>query len=371
LDIIYRYYQPGDEEGIIKLLNHSFKGWPKLDVDPMGYWKWKYVDNPYWMNDIALALAGDEIIGCKHSVYFQTKLGEEILFCTLGSDMAVHNEYRERGISNELRTLSSKRKQDYGYDLSYLVSSNPIVIASYKDKNPSLPYDIIVYVLIKDIDKQLEKMPLKNPLAKKAAYRGAYTLNLVKRALSKREAPHVKISRVESFDERIGKFWAETAIKYNFIVNRDQKYLNWRYADKRAGQYEIHLAEENNEVTGYCVSYINRYRGEYPVGFIVDLLCHPYQTDLMYALLTKSLEYFNDNDVNIITALALRGSSLEEALGRVGFLNSTEKLNMFFSVKARRVDAQEVIRKSTPETIHFCYGDIDSLPTDIRGENIR
>ncbi len=368
LDITYRYYQQGDEEGIVQLLNHSFKGWPKLDVDPIGYWKWKYVDNPYWMNDIVVALAGDEIVGCKHSVYFELKLGDKVLFCTLGSDMAVHKDYRERNISNELSALSSKKKMEYGYDLSYYVSSNPIMIDKRKDARPSFPHDILVYVLIKDIDKQLENMPTKNPLVKKVVFKGAQTLNLMKRILTKNTYPisQIKVNRVDLFDERVGQFWVETAPSYDFIVNRDRKYLNWRYTDPRAGQHEIHLAEEDDQVVGYCVSYINRYRKEYPVGFVVDLLCHPDRTDVMSALLLKSLEYFDENDVNIVTSLTIKGSPLEETLSKTGFLYSTEKLNVFFGRKAKHASAQNIIRKSNPRTLHFCYSDIDSLPTNIR-----
>jgi glucosamine--fructose-6-phosphate aminotransferase (isomerizing) len=44
-DIIVRYYQPGDEEKIVELLKKTFPKWTEFK-DPLGLWKWKYINTP-------------------------------------------------------------------------------------------------------------------------------------------------------------------------------------------------------------------------------------------------------------------------------------------------------------------------------------
>ena len=253
-----RYYELGDERGIVDLLSHAFNGWPKLKVDPLSYWRWKYVDSPFWKNDISVALHGDQIIGCKHSVYQKIKVGDEILECTLGSDLAVHDDYRGMGVYKQLSAMSSRKKVEFGYDISYFVTSNPILISRFRDEHDSLPHEIIIYVLIKDIEKQIEVMPVGQPLLKKIAYRGATAANRVTRVIDKKIEPFEgSVRKVRSFDERQDKLWETVSLSYDFVVCRDAQYLNWRYADPRAGEHVIWLAEEGGQAAGYCV--VNSY----------------------------------------------------------------------------------------------------------------
>jgi hypothetical protein len=77
-EITYRFYEPGDEEHIVRVPDNSFGGWPKFPVDKIDYWNWKYLDNPNWVKNISIALDQGEIIGCKHSVFLQLKLDNEL-----------------------------------------------------------------------------------------------------------------------------------------------------------------------------------------------------------------------------------------------------------------------------------------------------
>ena len=116
---------------------------------------------------------------------------------------------------------------------------------------------------------------------------------------------------------------------------------------------------------GYCVVCVNRYLGHYPVAYLMDLFCLPSRDDVVSALLEEVVRFFHEGDCNIITALAVEGSRIEDALNRFGFLNSREKLNIFFGrhgLRARDEAVRKVIENCTPGTLHFSYGDIDSLP---------
>lgn len=371
-EIIFRHYSEGDEESIVKLLGDVFGGWPKIDVDPLDYWRWKYRDNPYWKNDISIALAGEEIVGCKHSVYLRLKLGEEVLDCTIGSDLAIHEGYRGRGVSKELGSLSSQKKREFGHDFSYYVISNPILVRQKRNKQrrATLPHQVKVYALIKDIDEQIEKMPVENPRLKKTGFKVAAAINRLLRYGAAGRRGELVMRRIQDFDSRAEDFYRKVSDEYDFIVERSLPYLTWRYADPRKGRYEIMVAEENDEIQGYCVSFINRFRKDYPIGYVVDLLSSPKRTDVMSALLEEAVRHFNDNDVNIVTALVVDGSPLEKVMNSKGFLDSRERLNVFLGTKGSKMKSetvQKTLRQCTPETLHFSYGDIDTVPVSIPG----
>ena len=52
MELSARLYEPGDEEGLVKLLELCFEGWPRRDLpfSKEDYWKWKYCDNPLGVN---------------------------------------------------------------------------------------------------------------------------------------------------------------------------------------------------------------------------------------------------------------------------------------------------------------------------------
>ena len=47
-----RPYQPGDEEGLVELLDLVFAPWPDRDLrcTAVEHWRWKYLDNPFGVN---------------------------------------------------------------------------------------------------------------------------------------------------------------------------------------------------------------------------------------------------------------------------------------------------------------------------------
>jgi hypothetical protein len=159
--------------------------------------------------------------------------------------------------------------------------------------------------------------------------------------------------------------WENISGEYDLVNKRDAVFLNWRYADSRNGYHRILVAEEEGKVLGFCVGYVNHYLEDYPLGYITDLFTSPVRKDVMMALIKTILEYFYQNNCNTITALAPEGSNLAEALSLSGFLDSREKLSLYFGRSTLLIedyDIRQALGKCTPNRIHFCYGDIDSLP---------
>ena len=112
--------------------------------------------------------------------------------------------------------------------------------------------------------------------------------------------PEFCIEEVKCIDERIEMFWNGIKDHYSFIVNRSKEDLNWRYCDPRAGCFVVKQAEEGGRILGYSALRVNRYREDYPVGFIVDLLTLPNRLDVADALVKDAVRYFDDENINIV-----------------------------------------------------------------------
>ncbi len=366
LDI--RPYRKGDEEGIVRLLELVFGGWPHLDIPctALDYWRWKYegahVRPPY----ISVAVADEEIVGCHHSTPFRVKIGDRIQLCTSSFDYAVHPDFRKMGISKKMGIdLSLNWRRRDGVYLDYHITGNPILIRSFSKYKPRFPYKIINLVWIGDIEKQLQAMPVENTWKVRLGFTMLRLVNKIKKLFTPtHNVRDIEIVKIDEFDDRIDGFWAEISDTHNFIVVRDRDFLNWRYCDPRGGGFVVKEAVDDGAVLGYIVLYINSFRRDYPIGYIVDLLSLPDRFDVAEALVVEALSYFAENGVNIVNFQVVEGHPHQKILENNGFLDSRIEINMFYSPINADEELVELDR-GTPGKVHISWGDHDVLPVTI------
>ena len=367
-DLVVRHYHPGDEEGIVDLLETTFGRWPNfsLDHEPIDHWKWKYLDNPFKVNSTIIGELEGEIVACRHDQPIRLKIGDETLFCNLGSDLAVHREHRRKGYANSLSKLSRESKERFGYEFSFFVSSNPMWVQRLEKRQraTNFPHQILNYVRIFDIDLQLKKMPVDGPMVTKYGYLSIEVLNRIRNAFSEKiDYPRKDVEVLKEFDESYQMFWDELKAQYDFIVDRGSDYMNWRYLDPRAGNFIVLKAEG---FKGFLVLFINHIIDGYPIGYIVDILTEIGDIHTTHQLVEKAVDYFIKHGVNIINCLALKNQHYVKALQMNGFVNSMIELKIFHGRSGLRSNDETLINKlrtSRNDRVHFTYGDIDSLPS--------
>ena len=349
-DYTVRLYEYGDEERLVELLDDVFRGWPRQDItcSKNDYWRWKHLDNPVGESIMLVTENDGQVVGSGNQVPMKVKLGDDELLCVIGTDLAVHRDHRRKGI----RTLQKTKKMEslipHGVAYSYHMTGNPIMIESgEKEKLPKFPHPIAPYVMIKDIDLHIEKMPVDDAWLKKLGYRTLKTLNKIENQLATIPMnDHITIEKREQLEPEFDVFWDQISKEYDYIGVRNRKYLNWRYGDPRAGNYTMYLTREDNEILGYIVLCINSYMEDYPVGFIVDLLTRQEDVDASYPLLDEAMRYF-------------------EEMNRKGLLDSRIRLQVF-SRPISKLNVFDILSSFRPERVHFSWGDHDSLPLKTR-----
>jgi hypothetical protein len=92
------------------------------------------------------------------------------------------------------------------------------------------------------------------------------------------------VARVDAFDGRVDELWDRVSGGFALAMVRNKERLNYRFADARAGNYRMAVAEQGGHLLGYVV--YSWWRG---VGQLADLLVLPERLDVLQSLLGVAL----------------------------------------------------------------------------------
>jgi predicted GNAT family acetyltransferase len=362
--VIIRQFRDHDEEEIVGFLGSVFNGWPQFDIrcSSLDHWRWKYEDNPPKLRSIAVAEGSGKIVGCSHGFYAKAKIGKKTLLVQQGTDLGVDNSFRGRGIHPRMTDNKIKDVIEKGANMSYSISGNPIVVrGDLKKKRPQFPSPLRYMIKIKDVDLHLRMAGSPDKLRKKYGYLGLKALSRVTKQMKtfKPPASNLEISPVERFDEKFEVFWNEVKEDYSFIVEREPKYLNWRYRDVRGGDFSVMKASEDGRILGYIVLRVNSYRKEYPEGYVADLLTLRGRIDAASALVNESERYFTSQGVNVAQAFTVKGHPHERLFGWANYLTSQTRYILFYTPYNVDEATLKEFETAPPSRLHFSYGDLD------------
>lgn len=358
-----RLYESGDETEIVPLLELGFNGWPKFDLpcSALDHWKWKYLDNPCGNLWIALALDSDAIVGCVHGGNRMLKVGNRIILSSQAMDGVVHPCYRGKGIYNKIHEAMNQKRCKDGVLLGTGISGSPIIIErALRRGAPRFPQPVLSLSWIQDIDLHIKEKDLDISWIYRIGYKSVQYLQ----TFGKQDSlfDEIKCEKISHFDSKFDVFWNELKKYYDFIIARKLSYLRWRYSDVRGGNYVIYKAEHKGILCGYIILRINYYESEYAEGYIVDLVTLSDGKQTRQALLREAIDFFEENGVNVVHVLAIKGTPEERILKRFGFVNVKTDNHVF--ITAINPDAKgfvELIERAKPEKLMYQYGDADSI----------
>jgi len=361
-DIQIRPYEKGDEEGIVTLLSSTLQ-WPGLNIpsSPLDHWTWKNLDSP---NGSFVIVADHDcaIVGCSHISIVRCKVVQDEIYLGNGIDVAVHPDYRKLGIFNRMNKKRFRFLQEKNISLALWSSGNPILFKKWNQISASFPHELHGHVRIRDIDLQLKHMKVVDPFIVKTGYTLLSSVNKLRRKLApKASESKIEVYPITLFEQDVDELWAKASTEFDFVVVRNSTYLNWRYCDRRAGEYTVFGARDGDELAGYIVLATNSTPDGYPMGYIVDLFTLPSRPDATDALLNKATETFDEQGINIITVLSNSSSPYKKNLYRAGFLDSLVRYNLWYS----SFDETSDLSKKKLDVTHFQFGDRDTLPIQV------
>lgn len=203
-------YQEGDEEAILTLFRSSFH------VDrSLARWRWEYQENPYGNRAISEAFTEDGALVAHYAAYpvrFYRESGEgreELLAQQVGDTMTAPEVRRiGRGPTSVLartvrhfyaRFCAGKVAFNYGFNTGNIQRFSMSFVGARRIEDA--PFRV----------RELAGRPIPAPSAL-VRWLGGY-----------------RAERVSRFDERWDELFRRVRGAYGFLVERDARYLDWRY----------------------------------------------------------------------------------------------------------------------------------------------
>ena len=266
-----RAHRTGDDVLLLDLLVAGFGKWPKVEIqcDPIDHLRWKLSNTPEAPGLHRITEVDGKPAASVFCWIQNVKLRDTLYRNIQGVDHVAHPDFQRRGLVAARTEWRRNNPDDQPCDFQFgPLSGHPALVHMHQraeQAGTSLGIGNRIRVLT---------LPLRDDA-------GARIEQAAPPAPS---ASACTIRAVDRFDDRIDDFWQRAAAPYDFIVERTKDYMNWRYADPRAGLFSIHLAEHDGELLGYSTLRVSHER-----GYIADLLTLPGRLDVAAALVEDAV----------------------------------------------------------------------------------
>lgn len=314
---IARRYQPGDEDGILRLRRLVF-GEADAPRNTAEYWRWEYIDAPAGRATIWVGEAEGSIVG--HYAIRPVKMqhrGEPVLGST-SIDAMTHPHYRRESV---FATLGQRAYEDVAQDgpsLTYIFPRKISMAGSIAKFD--WKYLCALSVFVKPIDGSAIAERFISDRAILAPVRAIsrLLLGLVYKGRHSHAEECCELRWLERFDGGIDRFWAQLAPRYPIAVVRDSSYLNWRYFDNPDRYYRTLVAVQSGDIVSYIILRCMEQFG-LRGGMIVDLGALPGCEGALAALVDRAEEFFRVEEMDVLACLVNGDERYVQLLRQQGF----------------------------------------------------
>ncbi|HEY7215239.1 MAG TPA: hypothetical protein VIC28_11450 [Thermoanaerobaculia bacterium] len=325
-----REYRQGDEERILPLFRRTF-----YVERSLARWGWVYRENPYGELKISEAFAEDGRLAAHYAGYpvrFHRQLGGErrTLQALQVGDTMTEPALRHVGrgpISLLGRTVrhfyarfcEGQVDFNYGFNTGKIQRFSLSFVGARRLE--SLPFHVL----------DLAERPLAPP--------GAFLSRLA----------GWRVERIRHFDERWDRFFERVSGAYRLLVQRDARYLAWRYARCPDTEYFIYAVFRRGRLAGWSV-----FRRKEDRLLWGDALFDPRYPDAVRQLLAGALAEHREAKT-VESWIVSRPSWWRERVLRLGFESRPEPNDLGFVFVPFNYDPEEDFRAH----LYYTMGDSD------------
>jgi GNAT superfamily N-acetyltransferase len=333
-----------DKPAIFEFLSKAYAGRAQYKFPER--WEWQFEKNPFRQgSELPIWIAVDEkrvVVGQVCAMFEPLKMGAEARYLAWPVDFVVLPEYRSQQIGTRLHKADFDDK-DIFVALAMAGSSRRLVT-----KLGGVPIDsVTVFDRVVRFDAPSILAALRNRLT--TNWPGKASLWLVHflwldrlmailvnmyigirdLGLPRHGSADIDIQRVDEFDHTADQFWDSASPQFYAVVQRNSKYLNWKYVQQPHMDYQLFTASRRGKMCGYVI--LRRARvPESNSGIVADLLVPFEDRAAIHSLLTFAVRYFKHQKVNHIEA-ASSSDVYGSALRALGFRKKRDVQPLFHS----------------------------------------
>lgn len=368
----------------VELLRVAFNGgpsWFSATPDPIDHLQWKLADFPgptrtYFTRDGDWLLGFTATLARSWLVRGERRVASDIV------DAALHPSVQGRVLVDGFRSL---RREMEGWDVAEFAfgfASHPASLRNRgfqgrHDLAPPLdtylcPIDLVRFVRNQGgkhasvhgpsrtrMQIEQERRRTSRPaIARFAKWQGLLLRERLRlrRPRGLERQSEFEIRTLACFDARVDALFEHAAAEFDFIQVRGQEFLNWRYADARAGQFTIRAAEADGELLGYLAV-----RTGSRTADIADLLVLPGRLDVAHSLIRDAVEYARQAGASAIRSWMIRGHPYAALLSDQRFVRTGNATKPVFHAHAGMDPADLAFLAGPDARVHLMLGDSDHV----------
>ena len=284
--MIIRPYALGDEKAILAL---DARVLPSLwNPRTLENWHWKFTDkNPAGRSFIWLAEHEGQIIAHFAAVPYRLKIFDKETTASHTIGALVEEKYQNRGL---LKLLGEKIWEALAQHSIHITWGFPNTRA-YRFHKIALGYEDLINFDVWKISKaDILKSGADSPC-----------------------------KAIEEFDADFDRLWDECSSQYDIAVVRKKAFLNWRYLQRPDWRYYPFGYYADSQLKGYVVLKIFR-EDRIKRGHIVDIFSHRQDRHALDGMISESLAFFSQQEVDEATVWIWGNPLVEGILEEKAFI---------------------------------------------------
>ncbi len=356
----FRHCQPNDLPRLLEILEDAYGLWPRfdIDVDPIDHLRWQ-LESPAAATSVNWVAEVGGRIGSIHIGYARTALlsGAEVSLW-YGTDSATSPAFQGRGLYSSLRErwLEEARLE---HDLFATSPVNPVVVRALGREEQEVDLGNAVRLRVKVIDaKRLARAPHSssglrgNGPLRILAFSCLKHFSFLRQQRNRWPTLATKPHRIEQFDQRVDDLWSEVSRQFDFILERRKDFLNWRYCDRRSGDYAVLVSEERSHILGYVAVKMSKGR-----AYLDDLFVAPGRDDVVSSLVESAENYARQRGAAALHCQLVRLHPYNAVLAAHGFVDARLSYNLV-CLPLRLEPHKLALLKEPGAALHLTAGDL-------------
>jgi hypothetical protein len=283
------------------------------------YWQWRYCSDAGAKGSLLIGLRNNKVVGTYGLLHIPLIFKQQKRFAGLMGNFVI--SAKEKSWQCYKQLIVESMKQSKGDDLLFRIGLAP------KQK-----VDLATRMGV----KSLGYMPncygildFKQALAARGFFlQGSKFAHMISNFFAvpyKRQNDlNITIKQIDDFNEQFDAFYQEYRDRFDTILLKDSKFLNWRYVKCPQNKYYKLAAYKDNSLKGYIVFC----QGSKPQsGCLVELMAADNNKKIMIQLVLRACSLLHENKVATVSASFAQGSEQSEALRKAGFRKWFKRLN--------------------------------------------
>ena len=283
------------------------------------YYRWKILSNPVGAGLFHVADDDGQVVGITTVTSKRLHVRSKDIDGAEIGDTFTHPRYQRQGMFTALVNLTREKALDSGLKFIYGTPNDQSLPGYEKKLNFGQIPGAHVYNYVRPVNVSSVLALLTGYPVLARALGPLFSAGF--EALFRFRLPRLKgvtIACHNTFPEDVEQLWGDVSCKYDWILKRDKKYLDWRFI-RNADDYLICIARREGNTVGYLVAKLGQF-GDLTVGYLADFLVKEECPNIFAALVTSAANSFQTVGVDMFSAWVVRGSIYQKVLARFGFL---------------------------------------------------